>query len=169
MFEGHENRTDRRSFAVDTNVWQSFPTRQHHLILLSISSISPPSLCLTFPWTYSSSWFPFVSDLSRLAPPTTTSPSWPWSQGGCCCAEMSLSVRAYGGTRSINMFLSVCECCQSTVCVCPRACAVDVPISAASCCTFRHQICYFHFPPRASFFSFHFSRADSQPAASLRW
>lgn len=40
--------------------------------------------------------------------------------------------------RSINMFLSACECCRCALCVC--VCVVDVLISAAS---FRHQICYF--------------------------
>lgn len=66
--------------------------------------------------------------------------------------------------RSINMFLSVCECCLSTVYVC--VCVCDF---CSVLVHFQTLDLLFHFPPRASFFFFHFSCADPQPAALLRW
>ena len=55
--------------------------------------------------------------------------------------------------RSINMFLSVCECCLRTVCVCVGCrCANFCSISVH----FKTLDLLFHYPPQALFFFFSF-------------
>lgn len=146
---------------------QPTPTRCRHFILLSVSNTYPPFLCVTFPWTYfSSSRFAFVSDLSRLRPPVTVITR---RVVLCINVPQHASVRRHPLGAPSNMFLQcvnafwvprVCKC----MCVCcKRADSCSVLVH------FQTSDRLFHFPPRASFFSFHFSHTDPQPPASLRW